>query len=201
MRRTDTGSTPFRSRSSGASTRKAATIRAASRAGPASSAIAPASSNDRGPHIPPSLIGNGSCTGRAAVKRPVYVVLGEHGEVPGREDELRPPPGELVQRGGLLGDARRVLEDHPADLRAHRQRARAARGGRDERPHVLVVDLVGAVAGPEAEPIHELDRVEQLAQRLFWKKLVAEAHGAIPLTLMQAVRHVADIAADYTAPR
>jgi hypothetical protein len=42
-----------------------------------------------------------------------------------------------------------------------------------------VVGLVRAVAGPEPEPVEQLDQVEQLVERLFRKKLVAEADGAI----------------------
>jgi hypothetical protein len=42
-----------------------------------------------------------------------------------------------------------------------------------------VVRLVGAVARPEAEPVEQLGQVEELAERLFWKKLVAEANGGL----------------------
>jgi hypothetical protein len=104
-------------------------------------------------------------------------VLLQHREVPGREDELGPAVGELVERGDLLRDDGRILEDHVRDLGSHPESGGTARGGRKERPHVLVVRLVGAVAAPEPELVHELDGRERLLQGLLGDQLVAEAHS------------------------
>lgn len=106
-------------------------------------------------------------------------VLLQQGEVAGAEDQLGAPAGELVERCGLLGDDRRVLQDDVRDLGPETDGRRPSRGRREERPHVLVVGLVGAVARPETEPLEQLDQVEELVERLLWKKLVAEADGAI----------------------
>jgi hypothetical protein len=43
----------------------------------------------------------------------------------------------------------------------------------------LVVGLVGAVAAPEPELIHQLDRGERLIERLLRDQLIAEAHGPV----------------------
>jgi hypothetical protein len=85
-------------------------------------------------------------------------VLLQHRQVAGREDDLRAPVGQLVERGCLLRDDRRVLEDYVGDLRAHAEAVRTGRSRREERPHVLVVCLIRAVAPPEPELVHELDR-------------------------------------------
>jgi predicted alpha/beta-hydrolase family hydrolase len=50
-----------------------------------------------------------------------------------------------------------------------------------------VIRLVGAVAGPEAELFQELDQIEQLIDRLLWKKLVAkpDARSSHAVTLIR----------------
>jgi hypothetical protein len=76
----------------------------------------------------------------------------------------------------LLGDDRRVLQDDVRHLGAEPDPLRSPGSGREDGPHVLVVSLVGAVAGPEAELVEELDHVQKLVDRLLRQKLVAEPH-------------------------
>jgi hypothetical protein len=90
------------------------------------------------------------------------VVLLEQREVAGAEEELGSPAGELIQGGSLLGDDRRISEDHARDFWPQANPRRSCCCGGEQRPHVLVVRLVGAVAGPEAELLEELDDVEKL---------------------------------------
>ena len=106
-----------------------------------------------------------------------HPILLEQSEVADAEDQLRPTLGQLVEGRDLLGDKRRVLEDDPRDLRAQPKTGRPCRSRRKERPHVLVVRLVGAVAAPEAELIEELERAQELVERLLGKQLIAEPHG------------------------
>ena len=118
------------------------------------SASSPAAPNERGPFIAPISSGMRSCTGRAAVNRPVYwkkspsksilpssrnvrmtwsaslsresgfwllpveVVLRHQAEVAGGDDALRAPARELVERGELLADQRRLAQEDVRDVRA-----------------------------------------------------------------------------------
>src|SRR5918994_4707906 len=75
-----------------------------------------------------------------------------------------PPAGELVQGGQLMGDQGRVAQDHVGDVGAHADVAGLVGGGGEQQPHVLVVDLVDAVAGVEAQLVGGLDHVDRVTQ-------------------------------------
>src|SRR4029453_8817933 len=92
---------------------------------------------------------------------PIDVVLLKHSDVAYGESRLGPAARELVQRGDLLGDNGRILDDHVGDVRGEPNIVRP--GGRDgeDLPHILVVGFVGAVAGVEPQPIYQLDYLGQ----------------------------------------
>ena len=116
-------------------------------------------------------------TGERLGSLPLDPVLRQEREVADREHDLGAAPGELVERRSLLCDQRRVLEDDAADLGAEANAPRPGRGRREEDPHVLVVRLVGAVAGAEAQLVGGVYDLDQLGQRLVGKELNAEVHG------------------------
>ena len=109
------------------------------------------------------------------------VVLLEHSEVPDRVADLDPAAGELVERRGLLGDDRRVLQDHVGDVRRQLDPLRAPRRRGEDAPDVLVVRLVRTADAVEAELVRELDRLDQLVGGVVGQHRVAEAHRGVLL--------------------
>ena len=94
-------------------------------------------------------------------------------------------PGELVQGGQLLGDQGRVAQDHVGDVGPHADVAGLVGRGREQQPHVLVVDLVDAVAGVEAQVVGGLDHVDRVAKGIVGGLHVAEPDHRAPLPLGQ----------------
>ena len=115
-------------------------------------------------------------TGERLGSLPLDPVLRQEREVADREHDLGAAAGELVERCSLLRDQRRVPEDDAADLGAEADALCPRRGRGEEDPHVLVVRLVGAVAGAEAQLVGGVDDLDQLGQRLVGKQLDAEVH-------------------------
>ena len=108
---------------------------------------------------------------------PLDAVLLEHRDVADPEHDLGPAVAELVERGCELSDVGRLPHVDRRDAGAEADPLGALGEGGEQQPGILVVDLVGAVAGVVAEPVGQRSRIEQLLRRLLGQHLEAEEHA------------------------
>jgi len=78
---------------------------------------------------------------------PLDPVLLERGEIPHTQDDLGAAAAQLVERGGKLSDMGRIAHVDRGGTRTETDPFGPARRGHEQQPGVLVVNLVGAVAG------------------------------------------------------
>ena len=100
----------------------------------------------------------------------------EHRDVPDAVDDLGSAAAELVQGRGELGDVGGVAHEDRGHARPEPDALGPRGGGAKDQPRILVVDLVGAVAGVKAELVSAPDRVQELIGRLLRKHLKARQH-------------------------
>jgi hypothetical protein len=113
---------------------------------------------------------------------PLDAVLLEHRDVADPEHDLGPAVAQLVERGRELSHVGRLPHVDRRDAGPESDPLGALSEGGKQQPRVLVVDLVGAVAGVVAEPICERGRFQELGRRLLGKHLEAEQHRGQPDT-------------------
>ena len=111
---------------------------------------------------------------------PLDAVLLEHRDVADPEHDLGAPAAQLIERGSELSDIGRLPHVDRRHAGAESDPLGALRRGGEQKPGVLVVDLVGAVTPVVAEPIRERDRVQKLGRRLLGKHLEAQQHAGQP---------------------
>ncbi|MEA2495403.1 MAG: hypothetical protein QOJ29_3314 [Thermoleophilaceae bacterium] len=108
---------------------------------------------------------------------PLDAVLLEHRDVADAEDDLGTPAAQLVECRCELSDVGRLPHIDRRHARPEPDPLRALRGGSEQEPCVLVVDLVGAVARVIAKLVRKLDRSQKLGSWLLGKHLEAEQHA------------------------
>src|SRR5436305_894421 len=104
-------------------------------------------------------------------------VLLEQRDISDAKDDLCASAAQLVQRGGKLSDVGRLAHEDRRNAGSESDPLGAMRGGREQKPRVLEVDFVGAVAPVVAEPIRERNRIQKLGYRLLGEHLEAEQHA------------------------
>ena len=112
---------------------------------------------------------------------PSDAVLLEHGEVADAQDHLGAAAAQLIERGSKLSDIGRIAHVDRGDAGTEADPLGSARRGREHHPGILVVDLVGAVAGVVAELVRQLRRPEELLHRLLRDQLQAHLHALASL--------------------
>jgi hypothetical protein len=98
----------------------------------------------------------------------------EHRDVADPEHDLGATVAQLVERGCELSHVGRLAHVDRRDAGTEPNPLGALGECCEQQPGVLVVDLVGAVAGVVAEPVGQRSRIEQLACRLLGQHLEAE---------------------------
>ena len=116
--------------------------------------------------------------GERAARSVLEVVLLEHREVADRVDQLGTPAGQLIEGRHRLDDHRRVAQDHVRDVRREDDLARPVSGRGEDLEAVLMERLVGAVDGVEPELVGDLDRIEDLGQRVVGQQTEADLHDS-----------------------
>ena len=122
--------------------------------------------------------------GDGASPVPLDPVLLERGEIPDTQDHLGPAAAQLVEGGGKLSDRGRIPQIDGGDTRTEADPFGAARGGREHHPGVLVVDLVGAVAGVVAKRVRSLGRCKELLRRLLRNELETHPHRELAVVVI-----------------
>jgi hypothetical protein len=88
------------------------------------------------------------------------VVLAQHDEVAEAHDGFGAPVRELVEGCQLLHDQSRLTQDHVRHVGAEADAVGLFGGSREQKPHILVVRLVHAIARIETKIVGQLDHID-----------------------------------------